>query len=185
MDFWKFFGQTLDLGRTKPGHWGQSLDKFETGTKFWQNVDMFRTKLDKIWTWTKFGHNLVDLHCQWAPPSQQSLHELLLNLVNYFSTFTFFILRFLLPFPWPRFQSVRCFPVWLAIISSSLSPLSFRFDRVHLIRIKGSAMRWTAPSHGQETEKMSWTKILNQFFLSLCYVWRGWKMEASLRRQRE
>ena len=56
LDFGKFFGQTLDLGRTKPGHWGQSLDKFETGTKVGQNVDIFRTDtgqildMDKSWT---------------------------------------------------------------------------------------------------------------------------------------
>ena len=50
---------------------GQNLgieDKVWTNLRQGQSFDKMWTclgqKLDKIWTWTKFGHNLVDLHCQ-------------------------------------------------------------------------------------------------------------------------
>ena len=53
---------------------GQNLgieDKVWTNLRQGQSFDKMWTclgqKLDKIWTWTKFGHNLVDLHCQLAP----------------------------------------------------------------------------------------------------------------------
>ena len=56
LDFKKFFGQKVDLDRTKPGHWGQSLDKLWMKTKVGQNQDNIRTKIgqtldmDKLWT---------------------------------------------------------------------------------------------------------------------------------------
>ena len=63
-NLWTNLGLGEDKTWTLRTKSGQIWDMDKKLDQMWTYL---RHKIDKIWTWTKVRHNLVDLHCQWAP----------------------------------------------------------------------------------------------------------------------